>query len=420
MSPLKKLSFLLLLLLLSGCAQLSLYREKVLYPKIKNPAVVVKLSETPDQILVSSDGSLIFRCIFQEGKAVTYFSSSPINLSLSGNGIAIAERGRESFEKNLSKIYFEPKNKGFWIALNGKKYRGVLEVTFIPQRKSMLVLNIINVEDYLKGVIPAEIGRKNSGDKEAVKAQILAARTYALSHLGQYTEDGYDLVATVQDQIYNGLEDEDPLINKLIDKTKGQVITYQGKLIRAYYYANCGGKTENIEEVWDKPREDYLIGVDDDENCSWGKNFSWEQSWTKEQLEQRLVSFLKEIDTIYHYNRDSINLYDLQIMEKTFSGRIKILKAVTDQGEFNIYKDRIRWFLRITSNGNSILPSTKFELMVEKDENGLLTKAFAKGFGNGHGVGMCQIGAIGMSRKKISYDKIIKHYYPGVKLAKFY
>ena len=418
MSPLKKLLFLFLVLLLSSCAQIQQYRERVLYPKVKNPAVVVKLLESPDKLLVSPEGNYLIRCISSQGKGVTYFSSAKMEVFLSENGIVLAEVGKESFEKNLSKVYFEPKKKSYWFVLNQKEYRGVLEVVYSSEKKSMLALNIVYVEDYLKGVVPAEIGKKNKNESEAVKTQILSARTYALSHLGQYTEQGYDLEATVQDQIYNGLEDEEPQINKLIDKTRGQVITYNGKLIWAYYHANCGGKTENIEEVWDKPKKDYLISIDDNENCVWGKNYSWEESWTKEQLEQRLVSFLKENDSTF--KEEKINLYDLQIIEKSLSGRIKILRAVTDCGEYNIYKDKIRWFLKKSSNVNAILPSTKFKLFVEKNSEGFLQKAIARGFGNGHGVGMCQTGAIGMSRKKISYDKIIKHYYPGVKLAKMY
>ncbi|MFQ6032602.1 MAG: SpoIID/LytB domain-containing protein, partial [Candidatus Zixiibacteriota bacterium] len=319
-----------------------------------------------------------------------------------------------------------------YLFLNGRPYRGMLEVVLSPKNsqgrfdklttsknpKSLLVLSVVWVEDYLKGVVPAEIGKLSVEEIEALKAQAIAARTYSLSHLGQYGGLGYDLEASVIDQVYSGVDGEDPLVNFAIKRTAGKVIAYRGKLISAYYHANCGGKTGYIEKVWDKPQESYLISVDDDDFCSWAKNYSWEETWSKKDLEKNLSAFLDSLELLQKERFG--NLFDLIVKERTPSGRIKVLEIVTDSETYRIYKDKIRWALKRGSDSNLILPSTLFDLEIERQFDNSIRSVTARGHGNGHGVGMCQTGAIGMARKGFSYQDILTHYYPGVKIIKSY
>jgi len=414
----------LLLLFFVGCAEMPVYREEVFYPKIKQPAVTVKLLETEGNIVIAPKESFVIRCFSEKGDRAVYYASDSIRVGIWGDGIVLSEGTQNEFERDLNKVSFLPQKDDSYLFLNGKPYRGALEVVLGPNNlqgknpKSLLVLNIVYVEDYLKGVVPAEIGKLSEEEIEALKAQAVAARTYSLSRLGQYENLGYDLEASVVDQIYTGAEGENPLVNEAIKDTKGKVLVFGEKLIHAYYHANCGGKTEYIERVWDKPKESYLISVDDDDFCSWAKNYSWEETWSKEELERNISLYLDSLALLPHYGFG--NLVDLIIKERSPSGRIEVLEVVTDSGTYKINRDKIRWALKRGSDPNLILPSTLFDLEIERGFDNSIQWVTAKGHGNGHGVGMCQTGAIGMARKGYSYEDILTHYYPGVNVVKSY
>jgi stage II sporulation protein D len=419
-----KFSLFILALFLLSCAEKPVFREEVFYPRIKQPAVVVKLVETKDLLTISSDKQFAIRCFPPEGEPSIYYALGEIELKLSDESIILSHKTQGKLETYLCKVSFLPQKNNSWIFLNGKPYRGAIEITLSKNSDSLVALNIVNLEDYLKGVVPAEMGKLNHPEMEALKAQAIAARTYSLSRIGRYPDRGYDLEATVVDQIYSGVEGEDPLANKAIWATGGKVLIYEGKLIHAYYHANCGGKTEYIERVWDKPKQPYLISIDDDGFCSWSKNYQWEESWTKDLLRKNIKEFIGSLPISPDKkpgNADaSFDLLDLKIKERSPSGRVETLQVVTDRGTFSICADKIRWALKRASNPNSILPSTWFDLEIERGINDSIQRVRAFGRGNGHGVGMCQTGAIGMAKAGYSHKDILMHYYPGVKITKCY
>ncbi len=413
-----KLSLVAVALFFFSCAEMPVVREEVLYPQIKQPAVTIKLLKTKNPLTISSNGSFIIRCFPYEGEPSIYYASAEMLVKLSDGSITLGEKTQGELETNLYKVSFSSQEDNSWIYLNGRPYRGLLEITTSKNPGSLLVLNLIFVEDYLKGVVPAEIGELNQQELEALKAQAIAARTYSLSCLGQYADEGYDLEATVADQIYKGVKGEDPLVNQAVKLTQGEVLTHKGKLICAYYHANSGGKTEYVEKVWDKPKESYLISIDDEDFCSWSKNYNWEESWSKETLETNVKKFF---NTVVTFSAGEFgNLLNLQIRKRSPSGRVEMLDVMTERGSYQIHGDKIRWALKKGSNHNSILPSTFFDLEIQRDKNNSIKRVIARGRGNGHGVGMCQIGAIGMARKGYSYQDILMHYYPGVKIIKRY
>jgi len=413
-----KLSLIGIPLLFLSCVEAPVFREEVFFPQIKQPAVTIKLLETKNILTVSSNGSFVIRGFPWKGEPFVYYASAEMQIKLSDGGITLAQRIQGELETNLHKVSFFPKEDKFWIYLNGKPYRGGLEITTSMNPCSLLVLNLIFVEDYLKGVVPAEIGKLDKQEMEALKAQAIAARTYSLSCLGQYAEGRYDLEASVADQIYKGVEGEDPLVNQAVELTRGEVLAHNGKLICAYYHANSGGKTEFIERVWNKPKESYLIPIDDENFCSWSKNYTWEENWTKEALERNIQKFL---DTLVTFSAGEFgNLLNLHIKERSPSGRVEALDVVTERGSYRIRGDKIRWALKRGSNPNSILPSTWFDLKIERGNDNSINRVIAWGRGKGHGVGMCQTGAIGMARKGYPYKDILIHYYPGVKIIKCY
>ena len=143
------------------------------------------------------------------------------------------------------------------VKLNGKAYRGKLEV-FVNSRGSLTVVNVVPLEDYLLGVVPAELSLPQL---EAQKAQAVAARTYAVANVGGYGTKGFDMVPTVWSQVYRGVSIETPMGTRAVRDTRGMVATYQGKPIMAYFTSTCGGRTENSENIFDHG-EPYLRGVE--------------------------------------------------------------------------------------------------------------------------------------------------------------
>jgi len=143
------------------------------------------------------------------------------------------------------------------VRLNGKAYRGKIEV-FVNSRGTLTVVNVVPLEEYLLGVVPAELGLPQL---EAQKAQAVAARTYAIANIGGYGKQGFDMVPTVWSQVYKGVSIENKMGTQAVRETRGVVASYGGKPITAYYTSTCGGRTENSENIFDHA-EPYLRGVE--------------------------------------------------------------------------------------------------------------------------------------------------------------
>ncbi len=145
-------------------------------------------------------------------------------------------------------LYFIPTHQEGFLSLDGRNYRGLFLLKNTPGGLSLV--NILNLEDYLKGVVPLELSPETFNALEALKAQAVAARTYALKNLGRYRHLGFDLTDTQSSQVYGGLSAENPLSNQAVEETTGEVITYKGQLINALYTSTCGGMTEDAENVF--------------------------------------------------------------------------------------------------------------------------------------------------------------------------
>ncbi len=149
---------------------------------------------------------------------------------------------------------------GALVTVEGRSYRGLIEVRLTPYGE-VLAINEIGVEDYLRGVVPEELGPNLYPELEAQKAQAVAARTYAFGNLGQFTADGYDMCDTPRCQVYRGAGSEQPLSDRAIRETRGEILVWNGGPVNALFTSTCGGHTEDVELVfpeWDYP---YLRGV---------------------------------------------------------------------------------------------------------------------------------------------------------------
>jgi len=166
-------------------------------------------------------------------------------------------------------LYFIPSNPQSYLSYNGRDYRGlfILKAT----RKGIVLVNVLNIEDYIKAVVPSELSPYNFSQIEAHKAQAVAARTYAFKNLGSNEDLGFDLCDTPNSQFYKGMNAEHPLSSEAVEKTRGEIATYKGKLIDALYTSTCGGMTENAEDVFLGPALPYLRGTE----CVYEKQKEW-------------------------------------------------------------------------------------------------------------------------------------------------
>ncbi|MFD2639035.1 SpoIID/LytB domain-containing protein [Piscibacillus salipiscarius] len=328
------------------------------------------------------------------------------------------------------------------VSINGTRYRGLAEVGF-NSSGTLAGINELPVEEYLKGVVPRELPPVPYGELEAQKSQAIAARTYTFANLGKRSSDGYDLLPTTSDQVYGGYDAEHPISSQAIEETKGVVATYNDNLITAVYHSTSGGFTANNEDVWSSGAVEYLRGVPDSERgeapenvpdlsvfknaanstslravkngdfeSDWSKYHRWNFEWSSEEISQVLSGY---------YNTDVGEVYEINVLERSDSGRVLEIEYVTENGTFYEYKDRVRWSLPyITADGiERILLSTLFYIEpVQHDDGTVGFKAYGGGWG--HGVGLSQTGAVGMAEKGSSYEDILKHYYQGIELDTLY
>jgi stage II sporulation protein D len=315
----------------------------------------------------------------------------------------------------FDEILVIPRGKYGRLLYEGKDYRGMFRIT--PRGTKLQLINIIHMDDYLKGVVPPEIGFFKDTELEAIKAQAVAARTYAMSHLDQYPEEEYDMKADVSDQVYLGVAVENDNVSRAVDATRGYVIKYRGKFINAYYHSTCGGYTDDIDQVWERAGEPYLRAVDDSGFCDWSKYYEWVESYNPKQMRLMLEQYLSA-EKGRHINVKAIR--DIFVKSTTAGGRVAEVVVKTADKEYTFGKDKIRWVFKRASNPELILQSARFRIDIDRDSGGKITRIDLRGGGYGHGVGMCQCGAIGMARRGWEYQDILTFYYRNVDLVRLY
>lgn len=278
------------------------------------------------------------------------------------------------------------------VNVNGKPYRGVAEAS--PGEKGILVVNELPLEEYLVGLINCEIS--SSWPIEAVKAQAVIARTYALNRKQARGTSFYHLESSVIDQVYDGCEIEDSRARRGVSDTAGEVLAYNGAVIQAFYHSNCGGRTEASENVWGK-RLPYLSGVDCT-YCLSSSSSAWDLKIALMVLEERLKAAGYKVSGVT----------DIRPGTRNSRGRLKNVVVVSSRGELSLTGDQFRKAI-----GYSVIKSTNFTVKVDNGEAGF------SGLGNGHGVGLCQWGAKQRALDGFGYDEILSYYYPGTQLIKF-
>lgn len=416
----------------------------------KELEVKVNLNKAKEAVFSSSGGLKI-----EIGKR--YFSvpsSYPVHFREKGGKV-------EWEEENIlsSEVYIYPKGKEpiLW----GKRpYRG----SFIVKASSdgILVINQLPVEDYIKGTMKLELSP--AWPVEALKAQIIVSRTYALKNLRRHEEEGFNFCATDHCQRYGGINAEDPVTNRLVEETKGLVLTYQNELASAVFHSESGGFTESALDVWGR-EVPYLVEV----ASPWEGNAphsSWRVEFTKEELEESL----REARLIQG------EILDIRLSSSS-EGRVEEVEVITTEGEFSFpasrFREAIGWeklpstFFAMKKeekeqkvrketfpSSSSSLSSSSFDydewmekdwdlddiinflkmreeernqkkgisppprIVVEEEVVSQGTAFIFEGKGYGHGVGLSQWGAKGMAEEGFSYEEILSHYFPGCRIER--
>lgn len=407
-------SGLVLLVLLWSCATVPGLQEESVSNFIRVPFVRALLDVSSEEVSMSADGSFAIECL-SGGVQEVFYSSQPVRVMNERGQLTVINHRGDEIRYGLDEVNIIPRGSGNRARLGKKQYRGILKV--LPHGETSRIINIVFMEDYLRGVVPPEIGPRDKSEIEAVKAQAVAARTYAMAHLKQYDGEPYDIKSSIMDQLYEGVSVENKLVNEAIDETAGEVIMYHDELIHAYYHSTCGGRTDNIEDVWDRQEIPYLKSVDDGDADSWSKYYTWREVFTERQLRGRIEQYLAS-----DRGRDLriAPITNVTIGERTAGGRIRTLLVHTASDIYRFHKDRIRWVIGRTSNPDLILPSARFDVHIERDGEGNVIRVTFDGHGYGHGVGMCQCGAIGHAREGWTSDRILTQYYTNVELKKLY
>ena len=383
--------------------------------KSNSPQVSVRIVDNVRRIVYTNHIPFIIVCTHHDNSEEEYFSISEITVKSGRNGVIVYDRNYGTLSSNLKRIYFRQTSGRGIGRINGKGYRGKIFVFPSREDGTLTVINRLDVDSYLMGVLPEEMGHWGSDEYEALKAQAVAARTYALYKIQKSGKDGI-LESTVLDQVYGGYDNEDKMANNAVASTAGEVIMFNERMIPAYYFAACGGRTESIDQVWGGRAVPFSISIDDKNYCAWAKNYFWEDKFSRELLQKRLDLYYKK------ENGTGLPgiLKNIIIITRSKSGRVKLLKIYTNRTQIELQSDNIRWAIRKSSDYSKILPSTMFDLKIERDDFGNLTTARLIGRGNGHGIGMCQCGALGRARQDQDYRRILSAYYPNTAVRKNY
>jgi stage II sporulation protein D len=349
-------------------------------------------------------------------------ANTPVQVSLQGDALAV----NNSVSKGAIAIRPLDKNGAVKIT-DGYTYRGAIECIKSPGRWGLTVVNVVPLEQYLYGVVGKEMSP--SWSAEALKAQAVAARTYAVSHKNYFKKKGFDMADDTRNQVYAGVNGESPSIRQAVDATSGEIMTCQGKPIEAYFCASAGGWTEHSENVWGS-RLSYLRGVSDDSNEM--PSYRWSVTTTPEKMAANLSAASKGVGKIQSITLSPLTRRPISAADRGISGRVLTMTIKGTGGQVNVTGNAFQSIYGLKSTlfdfyeGSGTAPDPDAG---KKARNTVLTVKAGQpltiyGVGWGHGLGMSQFGAYQMAKKHSSdasyYRTILTHYYTGTRIEKLY
>lgn len=395
------------------------------------PVLDIGLAWDLDTTRVSFSGQLPFE-VTGAGSGERHVAGGPVELRVSGSQLIVQPRDR----RRAVPLLVLRAGDTLWIGdpdlesgsaprikWNGGTYRGRFKV-FLNARRKLSLATRLSLEPYLKGVVPGEIGALSDSLLEAGRAQAIAARSYTLFYKGRRGEEGFDLYATVEDQFYSASEAERPLATRCVESTNGLVGLWRGAPIRANYSSTCGGLSAEAWEAWPTPSYGYLSSHPDGsagmDHCSASPHYRWREEWSVRDFTANLAKYAPPFGVGLPPGGVG-EIRDVRVAQRSRSGRVWWLEVETSTGLIRIHAHSLRQVLRRSTNANAILRSNLFKIAVRRDPaTRRALSVVASGAGSGHGVGLCQTGALGMARRGVQGEAILAHYYPGANLSRLY
>ncbi len=392
--------------------------------------VRIALSTSDESARVSGSGA--WRIYSRNSSNLVVKGSSDESMKIeprSGELVVVRSDGSVTSRKS-GPFLVRATTPGSFVMYEGKRYRGELVIT--PNEGALLVVNRLGVESYLRGVVPLEIGDRKPGEEAAVEAQAVAARSYTYIHMSEAGDRAFDMYGSIQDQAYGGVDAEKAMTDQAVSSTRDMVIKYAGRIINTPYHSTCGGRTASVSEVWwRQPDQPYLQPVSDQIPgtdkfyCDASGRFRWTTTLDQEQLRATLEKYLGTVTPASEppvtppasTPRMSLGrITGFRIEGRTASDRVRSVSIQTERGNYVVRGNDVRFILRTPSG--SLLNSTYFTAETTSDGTGGISSLVIKGGGYGHGIGMCQFGAIGRARAGQDYRTILTTYYPGTTVSR--
>ncbi len=322
-----------------------------------------------------------------------------MRIAASGRDVVLEHKGRKITAGRWVELW--PAGEDTWLEIDGSAYRGRLRFE-VQRDRGLKVINVIAVEDYVRGVVPNEM----YSDEEAFKVQAVISRTlalYARDAERKHRRDGFDICATGHCQIYRGADSERPLSDAAIAATAGEVLTYRRRPIFSAYHANSGGMTQPVDEAWpgsvrrsfpyltcvESPYDGRANQLPDYASC-----YEWQREVDPRKIGERLRA----------RGRDVGEVRELVVERRTSTGRVRELTVVGTRRKARLTRpEEIR----------AVLGTPSVLLEIERGPRSFRIS----GRGRGHGVGLSQHGAFGMAKAGYRYDEILAYFYRGVALS---
>jgi len=431
----------------------------------KEPVLRVGIFLNQTEVNIGGDGTFKIYNLKSDG-LVGEEKNKMVKLLPRDKGIEILGKGVYSGPIKIIPVG----NTKIMVVFNGQKYRyrGNIEIDIDKEYGKLNVINIISIEEYLYGVLKKEISPR--WPKETLKAQAIAARTFAIFNMNKYIDKGYNICATTNSQAYGGVNHEDPLTNKAVDETRGVIMVYEGKPINAVYHSDSGGYTEDSENVWGSFLP-YLRSVESkfEEKVS-PPHHTWSYSINEKDLTEKLqkqgykinsVVFIEPIkksetgrinELVFTADNNTVinmktndfrSLIGADLIRSTLfhieaiGKKSTIMEDTEDKKEIEDREEQKESIKEILDQKEDWTIQELLELMKknkqerEKEKKEVVPKVkitesytpftfLFSGSGNGHGVGMSQWGAHSMAIQGYKYQDILKYYYQGIDIVKKY
>lgn len=378
----------------------------------------INASSPASEVKLYAEGGIYTYAAFAEnGEAGPYYLAESVNITVSESGTLVCN-GEDAEEAEVD--FFKG---GEFIECAGKLYRG--DIKLIAKADGILIVNVVGLEDYLYGVVGREMSE--GFPLEALKAQAVAARNYAVMSMGRHSADGFDLCNGVHCQAYGAYDSEGEKIRRAVDETAGRLLLYKGQTVQCYYYSSNGGYSESSENVW-VAELGYLKGKRDPyEDAAKIPNYNWSVTFTADEIKSTLAARGVNIGDIT----------DVTVAGFSENNHVTELLITGTEGQKSYYKDNIRAALpkalnstlfKVSKSGgtqNVKVLTANGIITVQMDEASVLTgegRASAGGGGRtlsftftgsgwGHGVGMSQYGAMFMAEQGFDYEEILTFYF---------